>query len=351
MSQSRTLSWIALASLLAAAAPASAQSPAKGAPADAQADASGAPSVQGLYAAAQKLFDKGNYAEALVAFRQAYNGSNSPNARLMIGHCLIGLGKNAEAYEEMSATLREATKRAEEEPKYAPTRDAAAVQVALLEPKVGKIVIVVAEPASVEVVVNSARVSRDKLGAPLAVAPGTVILSATRADGRTLERELTVQAGTTENVELTFPEGPDKGPTPPGPTAAPTTTAPPVVEPPRGGAVRTAGFAVAGLGVAGMAVFGITGGLALGRFNEVESGCNGARCEDLKYAGTIDEGKTLQTASTAGLVAGIAGVVGGGLMIILGGPSGSSKTAPTGSGPSTLLVSPAGAGARCTLTF
>lgn len=349
MSRSRSLSWIPLALALAGAAPASAQS--KDPAAGAQGDPAGAPSVQGLYAAAQKLFDKGDYAEALVAFRQAYNGSGSPNARIMIGHCLVGLGKTAEAYEEMAATQREAAKRAETEPKYVPTRDAAAEQVAILEPKIGKIVLEIEDPASVEVIVNSARVSRDKLGVPFAVAPGTVILSATRADGRKVERELTVKAGQVEKVKLTFPAGPEKVPPPDRTTPPPDGTAPPGGEEPSGGGVRIAGFAVAGLGVVGMAVFGITGGMALGRYGQLEDECGGQRCTDPRYAGIVDEGRTLQAVSTAGLVVGAAGLVGGGLMILLGGPKGSPKGAPTGSGRSMIVVSPAGAGARCTLTF
>ena len=123
--------WIALM-LLAAPHIASAQ--AKGSTkASAGADAT-TPSAQKLYAEAQKLFDKGSYADALVAFRQAYNVSSSPNARLMVGHCLVALGRRAEAYEEMTATMREAAKKAETESKYGPTRDTAATQLALLEP-------------------------------------------------------------------------------------------------------------------------------------------------------------------------------------------------------------------------
>lgn len=365
-SQSRALSWIVTALLVSAAAPASAQKVSAAASSKAQ----GAPSAQELYGSAQKLFDKGSYAEALVAFRQAYTASDSPNARIMIGHCLVALGKPAEAYEEMSATMREAAKRAETEPKYAPTRDAAATQVALLEPKVGKLILEVPERAGVEVLVNGSRVPPDKLGVPIAVDPGTVVIAATRADGRTERREQAVKAGETERVALTFAElgprktegdasGPVGGAKPPG-GAQPGAGGD---EARTGGGVRTAGFVIAGLGVAGMAVFGVTGMMARSRFTTLEEECGGARCTDPKYADVVDSGMTLTTVANIGLIAGAAGIVGGGLMILLGGPSEPAKAARSGpsraglsppEGPSlgaALTFSPGGAGIHCTMAF
>jgi len=76
----RASPWIVLALVLSAAAPAIAEENKKGAPGD---KSQAAPSAQEIYASAQKLFDQGNYAEALVAFPRAYNASGSPNARIM----------------------------------------------------------------------------------------------------------------------------------------------------------------------------------------------------------------------------------------------------------------------------
>ena len=98
------------------------------------------------FASARALFNAGKVAEALPLFRDVYARSSSPNARLYVARCLRKLGRNPEAYDEMEATLREATKRAETEPKYAQTRDSAAAELALLEPLVGKLIIAVADP-------------------------------------------------------------------------------------------------------------------------------------------------------------------------------------------------------------
>jgi hypothetical protein len=88
--------------------------------------------------------------------------------------------------------------------------------------------------------------------------------------------------------------------------------------------VRKAGFAVAGLGVAGMAVFGVTGFIAQNKFKTLEEECGSTRCTDIKYADVIDSGKTMALLANIGLGVGIAGIVGGGAMIIFGG----SRQAP-----------------------
>jgi thioredoxin-like negative regulator of GroEL len=96
--------------------------------------------------AGQKLFDGGRQADALPHFRAAFEASKSPNARLMVARCLVALGKTAEAYEEMATTTREATARAEADPKYVRTRDSAAAEMAMLERRVGKLVVALADP-------------------------------------------------------------------------------------------------------------------------------------------------------------------------------------------------------------
>lgn len=292
---------------------------------------------------------KGSYAEALVAFRQAYNASSSPNARLMIGQCLIGLGKTADAYEEMFATRSEAEKRAATEPKYLPTRDAADTQIALLEPRVAKVVIEVAGEVPAEIAINGSRIARERLGSAIAVDPGTIVITATRPDGRVTQQERAVKAGETTRIAVVFAEGPKKIEAPAGAVEA----TPRVVEdgPRPFGTVRAAGIAVAGLGVAGMAVFGIAGGLARGKFSQLEKECGGQRCTDPAFADVVDSGKTLTTISTVGLVAGLAGLAGGGVMIVVGGPAAPAKATGTAAARAAVTVSPAGAGLRCTVTF
>ena len=86
-------------------------------------------------------FDDGDCETALPLFETAYEGTQSPNARLYVARCLVKLGRDVEAYEEMAGTLAIAREKAETEAKYAKTRDAAAAELAQLEPKVGKVVV------------------------------------------------------------------------------------------------------------------------------------------------------------------------------------------------------------------
>jgi hypothetical protein len=283
---------------------------------------------------AQKLFDAGRQAEALPHFRAAFAASSSPNARLMIARCLVALGKTAEAYEEMATTTREAAARADTDPKYARTRDAAAAEMVMLERRIGKLVVALAEPgAGAAVTLDGAPLAADRLGVPVAVQPGKLTIEATHAGDKPVRREVTIGAGETKTVAIAFTSA--------AVAAAPITTAPkdaPPIDaaaPQHGGGVRVAGFFVAGLGVAGMGAFAGAGLAAKSKFTSVEAACGGVRCTDPKYGSDIDSGKTLQTLANLGLGVGVAGLVGGALMIAFGG----ATKAPV---PATVEVGPTG---------
>jgi tetratricopeptide repeat protein len=302
-------------------------------PAFAQADAK--TDAKAEFDAGQKLFDAGRQADALPHFRTAFAGSKSPNARLMVARCLVALGKTAEAYEEMATTTREATTRAETDPKYARTRDAAAAEMAVLERRIGKLVVALADPgAGAIVTLDGAPLGAERLGVPVAVQPGTMTIEATHTGDNPVRREITVGAGETRTVAIAFTSAAATA----APIAALPITTTPVEAPSHGGGVRIAGFIVAGLGVAGIGTFAGAGLAAKGKFSSVETECGGARCTDPKYGSVIDSGKTLQTIANAGLGVGIAGVVGGALMIALGGPSKAPLPATVEIGPTGLRL-------------
>jgi len=317
--------------------------------------APGKPSTSEQFAAAEKLFDQGRYEEALALFREVHAASKSPNARLWVARVLRELGRLTEAYEEMSITVREAGERAESEPKYAPTRDAAASELAVLERRVGRVIIAIANPPSgVSVTLDGAELDASRVGEPVAVTPGKRMITVTAPGRDAVERSVVVSAGETRTVALAI----DAEETASGPTPAPAPPPPPKEEEKKkssGGGVRTAGYVVTGLGVAGMALFGVAGIMANSKFKTLESECGGTRCTDPKYADTIDSGKTMDMLANMGLIAGAAGLVLGGTMIVLGGPSDDQETsrgrprAP--SATAAITFSPGGAGVRCALTF
>jgi hypothetical protein len=304
--------------------------------------------AQQTFDAAQRLYDERKFDQALDLFRKAYAISKSPNANIMIGNCLIALGRSAEAYDAMGATMREAAKRAETESKYAATRDSAAQQLAVLEPRIGKVVVVLADAgASAAVTLNGAPLPPDRLGHPIAVEPGNVVVEATpSAGGRVARQEVAVGAGESKTIALTFKE-PEKGPF--GPVAPPEDTGAS-----RGGGVRMAGFAVAGVGVAGLVVFGVAGMMVRSKLSTLEEECGGARCSDPKYGDVIDSGKTLALVTNIGLGVGVAGLAAGGVMIAIGGPKSASSGAKPAAGPAASAAigfSPAGPSIRLAGTF
>lgn len=297
------------------------------------------------FATAQDLYDNGRHDEALPMFREAFRATGSPNARLYVARSLRELGRLAEAYEEMSETLRDATARADTEAKYVQTRDAAASELALLERRVGRVIVAIANPPSgVTVSLNGNELPGGRVGAPVAVMPGMITVSVEAPGREPVTREVTVGAGETKTVALALEEGTGKAaPSPATQDEAPSS----------GGGVRTAGFVVAGLGVAGMGLFAVTGLMANSKFKTLEEECGGVRCTDPKYADTIDSGKTLDLLATIGLIAGATGIAAGGAMILFGGSSSADdQSARAPKAPAVgVSITPQGASVRGAFVF
>jgi len=277
----------------------------------AQADA------QQLFADAQQRFDQRDYGAALPLFQKAFAASNSPNARLYVGRCLRALGRTVEAYDEMSATTREATKRAESDPKYGPTRDSAAAELALLTPLVGKVVIVWSGAKDAAITLDGKPVAADRVGEPITVMPGTHAVVVTPPGGKPIEQQTSVEGGQSRTVAISAQAegaaGQTGGKGGPGGEEPGTQTS--------GGGVRIAGYAVTGLGVVGMVLFAVGGSQAKSKWTTLQDECGDVRCGDPAYADTIDSGKTWQTVANVSLGVGIAAIVGGVAMIIFGGPT------------------------------
>jgi Tetratricopeptide repeat len=293
------------------------------------------------FASAQKLYDAGDYGAALPLFRQVLESSGSPNARLYVARCLRELGRLPEAYEEMDITQRDAATRAESEPKYAQTRDAAAAERAILESRVGRLIVAIADPPDdVRVTVNDQPLASERLGSPTTVSPGTIVLEVEAPGSNKVERRVTIAAGETKTVALTLTGEKDETPQGLQKPQQPSTAQP------TGGGVRTAGYFVAGLGAAGLALFGVTW-LQAGNQHELQKDeCGRASCSPARYDEIVAKGKTLDTLATVGLIGGITGVAAGTAMIVFGGPS--TPDAPT---TARVTVSPGWASLSCTVDF
>jgi len=311
--------------------------------------------------AAQKLFDQGKHADALAMFQSVYEETKSPNARLMAARCLLALGRTAEGYEELHATVREAGAKAQSEPKYARTRDAAAAELGVLEAKVGKIVIALADAgndggrppmppgaAAAKVSLNGSDLAAERLGVPFAVAPGKIVVVATKPDGSSTKREETISAGETKTITLIFAAAPVAVAAPPPPL---------VVAPPdegsskTGGGVRVAGIVLTSIGAVGLGVFGGTYSVAQSKYDSLVMACGTKRCTNPMYGQVVDTGKSMELVSNVSLVAGIATIVAGVPMIIFGGPKAKPHGDASAWSTTSVAVSPYGAQIRYVAAF
>ncbi len=259
--------------------------------------------AKSTFMSAQRLFSQQKFDEALPLFREAFQISKSPNAMIMIGNCLMMMGRSAEAYEALSKAMFDAAKLAESEEKYVPTRDAAAQQLAALETKVAKVVVAFADPKSTRVVsVNGVALGAEKLGTPIAVEPGAVAVTAARPDGQEtqpLKRDISIAAGETKTVvfgsrlEDSAPKAEDSF----------SFDSKTLLN------VRTFGYVAVGVGITGMAMLAGAGISAMEDLSTLEQECSGKRCVDDRHVGIAARGRTLTTLANVGLGIGIGGLV------------------------------------------
>jgi hypothetical protein len=261
---------------------------------------------------AQELYDAGEYAVALPLFERALQTTGSPNARLYLARCQRELGSRVTAYNEMSQTFAEASKLAQDEPKYERTRDAARKEIAELEPKVARVTVVLsftdagdAEAAELSVTINNTPRELALLSTPFAVASGQVAVQAKGAGILPASETITISIGELNNVSLAIELEKVESPEEPDDDGL--------------SGVQLAGIGVMALGVGGFVMMGVTGAMAQSKLDELDSDCGGQRCTDAAAADTVDEGETLALLSNVGLGVGIAGVVAGTAMLLFGG--------------------------------
>jgi hypothetical protein len=254
-------------------------------------------------------FDKGEHREALPFFRNAYERTQSPNARLYVALCLSKIGKSLEAYHEMRGTLDLASELALKEEKYNQTRDTAAAELALLEKRVGKIVVAFSDGyPGAEVRVNGQLLEVEEHGVPQAVEPGDIEIVAGAPGMKLFTTVVAVSGGELQTVAIALEPGADD-------------------QADEGGGVnlsvlQIAGIGVAGAGVVGLVVFAITGSMASSKFDELEQTCpknTTPTCSVAQFEELSDSGRTLETVANVMLGVGIALSAGGAGMIIFGG--------------------------------
>jgi hypothetical protein len=155
------------------------------------------------YQRGRAAFERGQYADALEAFRASYAASDSPNTLLYIARSLRELGRAAEAYDAFARTADAASVRAATEPRYAPAAQAARDEGRALLPRVAIVMVSVRDaPDGAVVRLDGREVPRDRWSTELAFEPGAVRVEA-EAPGRAAYREsLTVSPGVVNHVDV-----------------------------------------------------------------------------------------------------------------------------------------------------
>jgi hypothetical protein len=301
---------------------------------------------------AKKLYDKEEYQDALQMFQLAWEQSYSPNARLYIGRCFVKLGNLRTGYDELRATLREAHTRAKEDKKYLNTRNAAAAELALLEPRLGRLIVLLDDRVEgATVMLDGKPLPAGKLEEAMTFEPKTVALVAS-AEGRDdVKRSVNIEGGKTTAVALLFPPvagaaagGDDKSGS--GATAGQGDDGYNILQ--------YLGFAAIGLGGATLVLAAASGAAAASRQAALDQACGGTRCTDPAFGDVVDTGKQFETLAYIGLGVGAAVALGGVALVLFGGESedgeGADSAEPTEQSAAVLPL-PGGAAFSYQLRF
>jgi hypothetical protein len=268
---------------------------------------------------AKRLYDKDEYEAALSVFKLAWQRSKSPNARLYIGRCLLKMDKLLPAYDEFRATMFDASGMAKEDDKYLTTRDAAAAELALLELRIGRVLITPdATARDAPVGLDGEVLPDDKLGELVVVLPGAHKIEAHAPDRVPFSQDIEVAPGKTVAVAVRLP-------TPEGDEVADTGAGGPLVagkKRPEGlTTMQIFGVSTVVVGGAVLVLAAASGAAAASRFSALEQICGDERCSDESAVRVVDTGKRFETLAYIGAAVGGAAVIAGGALIIFGGPS------------------------------
>jgi hypothetical protein len=286
--------------------------------------------TQSQFAEAVKLYKDERFGEALPRFERLAADTDSPNARLYVGYCLVKLGRPVAAHRAFSRLL--GWSNAPRDDKYDTTREAARTELFALEQRVAKVVLAPAEtPAGLRVALDGVSVEPAVFGVLYAVEPGTHRIEAEAAGRTPFAQSIDIAAGETRTVALLLPK-----------LEAPPAAPPPAAPAPRdagGSTLRMLGFTSLGVGAAGLAVFAVAGLSAKSAHDDLEADCGSAGCSDASHLDDASRGKTLQTVANVGLAVGVLGTAGGIVMLLSGRPSAAEPGAAVSVGPRGGLLS------------
>ncbi|MEM1030947.1 MAG: hypothetical protein AAGN82_11390 [Myxococcota bacterium] len=306
---------LGLGLLAAAWAPSVAAQTPSSKPADAPAVAPSAAdkeTARTLFYEGQEALEAKAYERALRSFRAADGIMSVPSTRLEVGRALMLQGRLVEAVERFTSVAlipvpageNAVQRQAREEARR--LVDEVRARIAVLDIEVSG----VAPKATVRLTVDGDAVPAEAFGFPRRVDPGTHVVVA-EADGyRSQRQRVTVAPAEKKRVVLRLTPAPGGGASPPR-DASPSPTNDGFVLPAWG----WVGF---GVGAVGAIVGGVTGGLTLGRVDDLRDACDADNVCPPEQQSEIDATTTVAHVATASFAVAAAGVAVGLAAVFVG---------------------------------
>jgi hypothetical protein len=217
-----------------------------------------------------------------------------------VARSLRELGRLDEAVLELELTVESAADAMRESPRYRATHAAARAELEELEPRVGRLTVVVEpRPVGLRVHVGERALPAEALGLALPVQPGRVEVRAEAPGHEELRTTVELRAGEARTASLAL-------------VARRTST--PV---PASGdeSLRVGGGIALGLGALGVGLFAVVAPLAGERFGALQRECMG-RCP-LDRVGEIDAWESLELGAHVGLGLGLASLALGAVLLVV----------------------------------
>jgi hypothetical protein len=282
-----------------------------------------------LGSAGVEAFEAQDYVTASDKLERAYSTLKAPSLGLWSARALTKLGKLLEASERYQEVVRLEIMGGERAVQLQAQADAA-TELERLSTQVPNLVVKLAGATAdtTNVTIDDVPLATALIGERRPVNPGKHRVVGVSA-GKTVKQDVTVAAGETKPVELSFTRQANV-PQPLAVAAAPGQSESFAATP--GPSRRTGAFVVLGVGGAGLVLGGVAGVLAIGKKSDIDknSNCQNNRClqseEDV-----VGSYRTWRTVSSAGLIGGaVLAAAGVGLLL----------TAPKQPEPTALVLGP-----------
>jgi len=272
------------------------------------------------YAEGTDFYTAGQFEQAYSAFKASYGVVASPNSHLMMARALAEMGKNAEAYNELTKVEKLARQAAASDPKYQSTAEKAAELQGELASKVARVMFNVIGGddggGAGAVSVDGVDVPREQWTNARAFEPGshTVEGSFAGAVRTTITVEMHAGGQQTVDVDVRVDDGSGAaaGGSPHRPSGPGDSSEPGESDSGGGsGVLMPLATVAAGVGVAGFVMFAVAGSMNQSTFDDVEARCSADNECPADVQEDIDKGETQQTIANVGLIIGAVGIVTG----------------------------------------